>query len=69
MQPLLKTDLLNSEGKEKPRINQFPTIGYLVTDIINDYNNAIHAGLSAVARRQSDCISGWTIPELSLRSI
>jgi DNA-binding LacI/PurR family transcriptional regulator/signal transduction histidine kinase len=33
-------------------MNQFPTIGYLVTDTINDYNNAIHAGLSAVAQKQ-----------------
>lgn len=52
MQPLPKTNLLNSAGKDKPRINQFPTIGYLVTDTINDYNNAIHSGLSAVARKQ-----------------
>jgi DNA-binding LacI/PurR family transcriptional regulator/signal transduction histidine kinase len=52
MQPLPKTDLLNPAGKEDPRINQFPTIGYLVTDTINDYNNAIYAGLSDVARKR-----------------
>jgi DNA-binding LacI/PurR family transcriptional regulator/signal transduction histidine kinase len=43
---------LHSTRKGTRRINQFPTIAYLVTDTINDYNNAIHAGLSAAARKQ-----------------
>jgi signal transduction histidine kinase/DNA-binding LacI/PurR family transcriptional regulator len=38
--------------RSKRGLNKFPTIGYLVTDIIDAYNIAVHTGLSAAAGKQ-----------------